>query len=255
MSNRAHLKLAGESNCGLVRERNEDSFCYADYAGDNAVLAVVADGIGGHRDGDIASFVCSSHLLTAWKRRAIRELTVEGARDFLVDTLTEINRTLFHRNRRERNRQPMGTTVVAAIFLPESLVVAHAGDSRLYSYDAATGLQQLTEDHTLIAKLKASGSNFSLDNTNFANIISRAIGPRPKPELEVQMLPRGKATRYLLCSDGLSRYADGTKLEAIVAGAQTPQEALNILMRTALIEGGRDNISIICAFPAAGDAS
>ena len=241
--------MSGESNRGLVRERNEDSFFYALDEDGNAAIAVVADGIGGHRDGDIASFVCCSELLIAWRSRMIKEMTVEGARDFLCDEIQRINISLFICNRRDRNTQPMGSTVVAAIFLPDKVVVAHAGDSRLYSADAGGG-KILTEDHTLLLQMQKNHAPVTHDPVLLNNVISRAVGPRLSLDLEVNIYDRGPDSRYMLCSDGLSRYAEPEKIEKALRELPTPRTAVDNLMRTALIGGGRDNITIICTFPA-----
>ncbi|MGE4564011.1 MAG: PP2C family serine/threonine-protein phosphatase [Victivallaceae bacterium] len=249
MSNTANLIMSGESNRGLVRERNEDSFFYALDEDGNAAIAVVADGIGGHRDGDIASFVCCSELLIAWRNRMIREMTVEGARDFLCDEIQRINISLFICNRRDRNTQPMGSTVVAAIFMPDKVVVAHAGDSRLYSADQAGG-KLLTEDHTLLSQMQKNHAPVTHDPVLLNNVISRAVGPRLSLDLEINVYDRRPETRYMLCSDGLSRYTEPEKVEQTLRNAETPRMAVDSLMRTALIGGGRDNITIICAFPA-----
>ncbi len=248
MKSTANLIMSGESNRGLVRERNEDSFFYSLDEDGNAAIAVVADGIGGHRDGDIASFVCCSELLVAWRGRSIKEMTVEGARDFLCEVIQRINISLFICNRRDRNTQPMGSTVVAAIFLPDRVVCAHAGDSRLYVSDGVGG-RLLTDDHTLLSQMQRNHAPITHDPLLLNNVISRAVGPRLSLDLEVNVFERRPEARYMLCSDGLSRYAEPEKIETMLRDAETPRTAVDAMMRTALIGGGRDNITIVCAFP------
>lgn len=242
----------GESNCGLVRNRNEDSFCLAAYDNENSALAVIADGIGGQRDGDIASFFCCHRLLTAWQRRANPGgMSGEDAAAFLRTEIQQVNSQLYLYNRRERYTQAMGTTVAAAVFLPRQIVTAHAGDSRVYRLNTRGSLSQLTEDHTLINKLSASGKlPMNIAPHELSHIISRAIGPRSQVEVDVRVFDRGAGDRYLLCSDGMTRYVDNDKLGGILTQAASPRAATNELMRLSLIAGGADNISIICGFSA-----
>lgn len=250
MPNTANIRLVGETNRGLVRTRNEDNFFLAAYDGDNAAMAIIADGIGGQRDGDIASFFCCHELFIAWQERSRGDLTAEAAVDFLLKEIHLINKLLHDYNRRERYAQNMGTTIAAAIFLPDRVVTAHAGDSRIYRFDGED-LIQLTEDHTLINKLHADGRTVADPTHDLSHIISRAVGPRSHLELDINMFDRAPADRYLLCSDGMSRYIDDHKLKAAIAKTKQPHEVINELMRLALIAGGADNITIICGFPTA----
>ncbi len=249
MKELADIRLAGESNRGLVRERNEDNFCWVACPGARAALAAVADGIGGYRDGDVASFVCCRRLLGAWRKLDAKRLNPDDATDFFRRELTDINRELFEHNRRERDGAPMGTTVAAAVFFAEEVVLVHAGDSRIYQFLPDTGLTQLTEDHTLLAKLAERGSRIASPPSVLGNVISRALGPRPRLELDLQRIPRPPRARYLLCSDGISRYLESEVIATALCESDGPRAAVNALMRAALIAGGRDNITVICAYP------
>ena len=141
LSNLAGIRLAGESTPGLVRKQNEDAFVCLVPPGGRAALAVVADGIGGHVNGGTASLICCRDLVRAFERRGTGfPGGAAEAEAFLEETVLAVNEKLFRRNRIECQARPMGSTVAAAIFTPEELVTVHAGDSRVYEWNAATGI-------------------------------------------------------------------------------------------------------------------
>ena len=116
----------------------------------------------------------------------------------------------------------MGSTVVAAIFLPDQVVVAHAGDTRLYSTDQAGG-KLLTEDHTLLSQMQKNHAPVTHDPVLLNNVISRAVGPRLSLDLEINVYDRRPESRYMLCSDGVSRYTEPEK-EQIALKHMVPRQ-------------------------------
>ena len=144
----AGIMMAGESNVGLRRRHNEDNFCYDLSPHRETALAVVADGVGGYSNGRMASLIACRDLLRAFQKTTDAELIKNGEK-FLRDTVTAINEKIFSRNRFEQQPRPMCTTIVSALFLPETLVLLNAGDSRCYELRADGSLYQLTHDHTL----------------------------------------------------------------------------------------------------------
>ena len=242
------LQFAGETNRGLVRSRNEDNFCLCCRKDADAVLAVVADGIGGHRDGDVASFLCCRELLMAWRKSARHCRSLEDARGFLKRELLRIN-TLIH-DAGGRQDVHMGCTVVAAVLLPEYVVVAFAGDSRLYLQNGDGTLQMLTKDHTLLAELEESGRLIEGNAAErIANVISKAVGTRRFLEPEIRCFQRPERERYLFCTDGLYRYVPMQKTEEILRHAEDARSAVDLLMREALLAGAPDNVTVICGVP------
>ena len=250
MANAAGIRIAAESNPGLVRKHNEDNFVYLRLPGRRSVLAAVADGVGGHANGGIASLICCRDLARAYRRSCDAELaTPGGAEEFLNRTLSAANRRIFERNRLEHQPRPMGSTVVAALFFADQMVVASAGDSRLYELGEDGTLHQLTTDHTFAAEFAREYGyelNFSDD---MSNIIARAVGPQRNLELDIFRRPRPARSRYFLCSDGASRYLPDPDLAGILAESRTPRDAVNVIMRRVLLSGGRDNITAMVLFP------
>lgn len=246
----AGIIIAGESNLGLLRKRNEDNFVLASLPDRPTALAVVADGIGGHRDGDIASRMCCEVLGGSYldAMRSMR-LPQDGV-NFFRRALGNVNRELQHRSAASQLALPMGSTVIAALFFDRQLVLVSSGDSRCYEYRPQTGLRQLNTDHVappdLLAKLPRMTEVCKLSGSPLV----QAIGLRENLEADIEILDRAPDSRYIFCSDGLYRGVTEEKIRAILDESETSRQAVGSLMRQALMAGGRDNITIIAAFPA-----
>ncbi len=248
---RAKISLAGDTVCGLVRERNEDNFCYVTRPGDNASLVMVADGIGGHQGGDTASYVCCRMLLDAWRARSYRELSVSGAEAFLRQSIDAVNERLWQSNRFVGKGAAMGTTLVCAVVFADQLVAAHAGDSRLYMSMPGKGVSLLTRDHSvqrLIEEQKIIPSAVRT-GAQSGNSIFQAVGTCRSLDLEIQTFDRPGHARYLWCSDGLSRYVSEDFISTCMEECSSARDALDWLIRAAMLAGAPDNISVVCGFP------
>lgn len=243
--------FAGETHLGLIRSNNEDSFLYCSHPDELNALAVVADGIGGLENGEVASWMCCNHLLEVWRGTTIsQEKSERKLCNFLNREITAVNHNIFHFNKKEHKTESMGTTVVAAIFCPDKIIVAHAGDSRLYRIRRGH-LNPLTEDHSFVnALIKKNIIEYDEANSfPFSHVIMKSLGPMETLELEINVFTREAGDRYLFCSDGLTTHLEDSKIEAIMNDAQDSDSAIDKLMRSALIKGGLDNITIICCFP------
>jgi protein phosphatase len=239
--NLAKLEIAGESNTGLVRHHNEDNFLIYSPPGSPAVLAVVADGIGGHSRGEAASFICCRELLCQAKKIQ----PAKWDRKFLSDALQSANAKVFDFNYRGKREKPMGTTVVAAIFFDDHLITAHAGDSRIYEFVRSAGqppLRQLTTDH------RPEGFEEAKLFFQRCSIISRSLGTAKFLELDIEERPRPENARYMLCSDGLYNNLPDQLLSGVLGDdSLRPRQMVDRLMRNALLSGEKDNITLICA--------
>ena len=129
---RHSLCIAGETNIGVGRVRNEDNYCILAPPAFSAALAVVCDGIGGHRDGDVASLYCCRRLMEEFHRRGGGIRTGAEGGDFLAGVLADINARLFRRSEFDGLKRPMGCTAICAVFTAAELAFCGAGDSRLY---------------------------------------------------------------------------------------------------------------------------
>ena len=247
--NPCRMTLSGETNRGRVRPGNEDNFCIAGEPDAPARLAVVADGLGGHGGGAQASFVCCRSLLQSWRERSGEIEGPRAAEHFLRHALTAANAAVYAFNRGRRGGRPMGCTVAAAVFLPEWVAVANAGDSRVYSYKEGA-LHQLSMDHTLVEDLRRNGESFDGPD-RFGSIITCAVGVRSRLKYDCRSFPRGPEDRFLLCSDGVYRCCPDPLLGAALGEAADAHAAVCTLMRRVFIAGAPDNVTVIAGLPEA----
>lgn len=242
--------FAGGTHRGLCREINEDNFCYVNYKGDVNQMAVVADGIGGHRDGQFASMFCCRYMMWAWRKSDIgKEGDPEVVVDFLKKNLESCNHELYEMNQQKTPGKPMGTTVVAAVFMGDKVVVAHAGDSRMYMCEKGN-IDQLTNDHSLVMELVRQKiiTHEEMKNHPYSNVILSSIGPAAQVKLEINIHPCKPGQRYVICSDGLTRHNDSEHICEVIGGSPDPKAALEKLIKDTLQAGAEDNIAVICIF-------
>lgn len=244
---RKKLAFAGESQTGLVRKNNEDRFFYICNPGDRNAFAVIADGIGGHNDGDIASELCCSSMSRAWHNDNVANRSdEEKLKEFLVWTIEEANREIREQSKKLQQTKPMGCTVVAAIITPHKIIVANAGDSRCYG-KTRNSLVMLSCDHTLRSKIlnQSRENGAEIVDLPAANIICKAVGPGRKVNPEVNVFWRKDYEKLMLCSDGLTSMVDDSDIAKIMDSYSSPQKITGRLMCEALKNGGTDNITII----------
>ena len=230
---RLKVNIAGETNIGAGRVKNEDNYCILAPPGYASSLAMVADGIGGHRDGEIASLFCCRAMMTAFRRREKELRLAADIEKFLAEELRNISERLFVRNEFDRRELPMGCTATCAIFTATELVYCSVGDSRLYEYDC-TG-------HTL--------RQISVDDVGpGGHALCRAVGIRDRLTVTPHTLPLRPDTIYLLCSDGLHHFVSSEEIVDALKESVTSRMAVGKLMRRALLRGSGDNITVIAAW-------
>ncbi|WP_020655316.1 PP2C family protein-serine/threonine phosphatase [Massilia niastensis] len=223
---------AARTDIGLVRSRNEDSYLAQPEGG----LWAVADGMGGHAFGDLASRAVVDALAGLPESASLAQF-VDAARE----RLARVNGAL-RDEARARQVPVMGSTVVALLACGLDAACLWAGDSRIYLYRHGR-LQQLTRDHNQIEELKAQGADMAAAVAN-PNMITRAIGAADTIDFDVVTLPARAGDIFLLCSDGLSNPVDEGAIAASLAGGDCGQAADDLIAQ-ALANGGRDNITAI----------
>jgi len=224
---------AASTSPGQVRRVNEDSYLAA------PPLFAVADGMGGHGSGDLASRLAIDTLAVAGR---LRPLSVEG----MLDALDGANRAIVTY---EGNRG-MGTTVtgLALIDTPDGdrLMVFNVGDSRVYRL-ADGVLEQVTVDHSEVQELVQAGV-ITRDQARIhprRNIVTRALGTSPPSRPDYWLLMVSAGERYLICSDGLYSELPDEHIAALLANGGTPQATADALVSAAEVAGGHDNITVI----------
>lgn len=244
------VSVAADSHAGLVRLLNEDSFGYHVEPGAHAVLSVIADGIGGHESGNIASNLCVRLLLNSWRNLDFNQpKTVEEWGDFMLSEIEKANVTIYNINEIYQIQHPMGTTIVSAVFLKDLVLIAHAGDSRCYRL-RDENLQQLTDDHSFVAELVRKNilTQEEAHTHPFAHIISKSVGPIQDMKPDLNKFMREPGDRFLFCTDGLTNHVSDEEIKNVLLKASKPEEAVRILLNAAIHGGGEDNITLICVF-------
>ncbi len=248
---RLRLNAHGVSECGPVRSGNEDAFAVDLDSG----LFVVADGMGGHAAGEIASRLAVESIQTyiarsegdqdlTWPFGLDGSLSIEANR--LRTALHLANQRVFRAAASDPAYRGMGTTVVAVLFTASGFVVAHAGDSRVYQ-QFPEQLMPLTTDDSLLAAL---GSAVDPSSETYAhhplrNVVTNVLGGDERLDVHVVERLRTPGTRLLLCSDGVHGVLGDQRISGILAGQGDPRYQAERLVADAIAAGGRDNATAL----------
>jgi serine/threonine protein phosphatase PrpC len=227
-------EAAVRTDTGRQRNANEDS---------NFVrqpLFVVADGMGGAQAGEVAS----SAAVAAFEGA----LPPGSPSQVLEQTIKLANRTIHEQAQTDPNLSGMGTTTTAAIVDPAAEVVAigHVGDSRAYRFRTGK-LERLTRDHSLVEEMRRKGqlTEAQAEEHPQRSIITRALGPEPEVEVDLQTVPAQSGDVFLICSDGLTTMLDDEHIARLLTRAKTLETAARTLVDEANRAGGRDNITVV----------
>jgi protein phosphatase len=245
------LSAFGSTDIGPVRKSNEDNF-----ASDVALqLFVVADGMGGHSAGEVASSL-AVETIVGFIRRSESERDgefswpygIEPALTFASNRLrTAIhlaNRRVFRAAEKHDEYTGMGTTVVSALLSGSRLTVAHAGDSRAYLF-ANGELRRLTSDDTWEATVLAGQSEVRTTPHPMRHVLTNVLGARDLADVHISEHELEGGERILLCSDGLHGVVDDQGLSTVLASAEPPDVIVPSLIEMALSRGGRDNVTAV----------
>jgi PPM family protein phosphatase len=238
------MKAVFKTDPGRVRQHNEDNGGIF-VNGDNYRLAIVADGMGGHRAGDVASKMTINLLQKAWEEsQNIR--TAEQAEEWLKLKINEVNQQLFQHANSHTECEGMGTTIIAAICTDHFVTVAHIGDSRCFILNES-GYKQLTEDHSLVNELVRTGqiSREDAENHPRKNVILRALGTEQNVEMDLLTIIFEEGDILLICSDGLSNKVSEKEMIEILSNEETHDQRAESFIRLANHYGGEDNITLV----------
>ncbi|MCM8534496.1 MAG: protein phosphatase 2C domain-containing protein [Lentisphaeraceae bacterium] len=244
------VKIAGGTHVGLVRTHNEDDYLYLSLPGDKISLLVVADGMGGHEGGELASYFTTEALSRIWRNKASSvESRLKESENLMIECIQKCNEKIFAINDKLQISRAMGTTVTAGLFVPGKLTIAHVGDSRSYLLRGGR-VKQLTEDQTWVAKMVKLGnlSKAEAENHPLSHLLSNCVGASSNVQVDVSHHKRRVDDRYLFCTDGLYGAMPHKELQRVLRGIGSPQDTLQELIYTSLKGGGKDNITGIIAF-------
>jgi serine/threonine protein phosphatase PrpC len=231
------LRIAEEAvrtDTGRQRNANEDSLYVA------APLFVVADGMGGAQAGEVASKAAAESFAGALPQGPPERV--------LEETITGANRTIHELARKDPSLAGMGTTTTAAVvdLEAEEVAIGHVGDSRAYRMRGGQ-FEQLTRDHSLVEEMRRKGqlTDAQAEDHPQRSIITRALGPEPEVQVDLQTVPAQPGDVFLICSDGLTTMLDDEKIARILGRATSLQSGVRTLVDEANRAGGRDNITVV----------
>lgn len=224
------VSVGAATDIGQVREGNEDSYLIVE------PLYAVADGMGGHRGGEVASSLALETVQGMFERR-------EGS---LAEQVAAANRAVFDRSQSDRKVSGMGTTLTAAQLDGNRVHLVHVGDSRAYLLRGGE-LTQITEDHTLVHRMVVEGeiSEEEAETHPHRSIVTRAIGVDRNIQVDERDLQVAPGDRLLLCTDGLTGMISEGQIREILLETPDPQEAVDELVKGANRAGGIDNITAV----------
>lgn len=241
------MHVIGLTDPGRERSRNEDSFLVRT---DGAVaLFAVADGMGGHVAGDIASAIAIAVLEKGWLALNQDSLTGDGQFAGIVKKIIcEANELILAESAGDSGKQGMGTTLTMGLLHGRKLTIGHVGDSRAYLI-SGNSMTLLTADHSLLEQLIQQG-NVSPEEAQGhpqRHILTRALGTDPAVEIDLIERELTPDCRVLLCSDGLTTMVQDPEILQIVLEKETAAEAVEALIQLANDRGGHDNITVVLA--------
>jgi PPM family protein phosphatase len=259
---RAHqLQIGHVSDVGLVRPHNEDaslvveSVFEGDQAAETVGLFIVADGMGGHQAGEVASALAARMVADSLVQNVYLPYLRQSTHQANQPSLTEaLQLAVEAANQAVHDQVPgSGTTLTCALVIDARVYLAHVGDSRAYLYYNQE-LKQITRDHSYVDKLVELGQ-ITVEAAAVhpqRNVLYRAVGQGDQLEIDIHLLDLPSGGRLLLCSDGLWGMLSDTAIQAVLAAARSPQEACQKLIAAANEAGGRDNITAVVIERAGG---
>jgi len=235
------MKSFAVTDKGLQREQNEDYYFRSDVpVGHLPNLYIVADGMGGHKAGDIASREAVAYMVDY-----IRQSSEKVCAKLLQEATLATNKYIYEQSKLQEDLQGMGTTLVGCTIEATNVYIINVGDSRFYKMEKH--LEQITLDHSMVEELYRGGHITEAERVAYPNknIITRAIGVDETVVLDNFECRLKEGDKILLCSDGLNRMVPQAKMEKILKKDISIEVAGETLVQAAIQQGGADNITII----------
>ena len=240
-------QFCAKTDPGRARENNEDSVVF------DAVTQtmVLADGMGGYNAGEIASGMATAFIkseLSRWLAEAGSGATIKEVRRAMEICVGNANLSIYNAATSNAQYAGMGTTLVVGVFLSQTLLLGHIGDSRCYRLRDGV-LEQITKDHSLLQEQMDAGliTPAQAVNSSIKNLVTRALGVEGQVTLEINEYPVQPGDMFMMCSDGLSDMVSDDAITKILLGGSDLEPIADQLVATANTNGGRDNISVLLA--------
>jgi protein phosphatase len=239
------LKVGFSTDIGNVRAINQDSLFVSNFV-DSFPLFIVADGMGGHNAGEIASKLAINKVEEIFKEKYITFSKPEDVKETIKNSIIEANNYICEQSRLDSNLFGMGTTLTLGFLFKNIFIIGHVGDSRAYMIRNSS-INQLTEDHSLVRKLVSEGriTEIEAEKHPQKNIITRAVGADNDIEVDILEIEVLKGDIIFICSDGLTNMVKKDKLLEIFTNVKDIQIACDECVKLAKANGGYDNITVI----------
>ena len=241
------LRIAGYTHAGMRREYNQDHIGFDQELG----IAVLADGMGGHKAGEIAAHMTVKFVLEKLQKFVLQKTSVSitGSQllEFVSTTISSSNAEIFRTQQEQAAYKGMGTTIVATLVIGSHIYVGHVGDSRLYLYRNRK-VKRLTKDHSVVQDLIDRGfyTEREAREANVGHVVTRAMGTKSAVDVDTAEVPRLPYDLLMLCSDGLTDMISDWQIAETIAENITDLDlAAKKLIALANQNGGKDNISVI----------
>jgi len=234
--------MSGLTHQGMVRINNEDSISTLDKLG----VAILADGMGGHQAGEVASSM-AVEMVKQFFTEVMGNADSTPIGEQMLESVELANTAVFQLSQERPECAGMGTTLVVCVFIGGKIITAHVGDSRLYRL-RENKLEQITEDHSVVQELVSRGfmSPEEANNSMNKNLVTKALGIEAAVEADLNEQDYQVGDLYLLCSDGLSDVVpDGEIEKSLIENQGNINAAAKVLVDQANTAGGPDNISVV----------
>ncbi|MDD4189200.1 MAG: Stp1/IreP family PP2C-type Ser/Thr phosphatase [Eubacteriales bacterium] len=241
------VKFSGITNTGLVREINQDSFRIIERKGSDApVFLILADGMGGHNAGELASSLAVEYAAGKAEKAKITKKNSPG---FITKTMNEANALIYEKAQEDIAHIGMGTTMIMAIVGKDEISIGNVGDSRVYLIRGEE-IKKITTDHSLIEELVNSGAitKAEAENHPSKNIITKALGSCSEVLADIYNFKTETGDKVLLCTDGLTNMVRENEIYSIMKETENPEESCRKLIEKANEYGGEDNITAIAVY-------
>ncbi len=238
--------FAAQSDVGLVREGNEDNYGFIKFDSDFPFVAIVADGMGGHLNGELASQIAVDYV----KDRLGKDLPMSDdamvVQGLLNDVIQKSNIKVYLNSLETPKNKGMGTTLTIAVFYENSAYIVHIGDSRAYILRNRY-LEALTKDHTVMQEMLDAGTITPAEVSTHPqrHMVTQALGCSEYLNPDFVHIDLKKHDKFLLSSDGLHGYVTEANIENTMIQLNDPNEISKSLISQAIEEGGKDNITVI----------
>lgn len=241
------MNIAAKTDIGKQREINEDSLFVPMNENHIQNLVIVADGMGGHKAGEVASSI-AVEIVQSEIKAMLQHKTFSPAR-MMRRAIRNANKQIFLKQQDDMSLKGMGTTISMALLYDDMFVTGHVGDSRIYLLHNGS-LSKVTRDHSLVEELVRIGK-ITMDEAKVhphRNVITRCLGSFSTVEMDSSTINWDKGDMLLLCSDGLTRHVSEEEIEEILKSGKSCEAMADELLAKALERGGLDNIShiVVC---------